>query len=467
MIDDLHEIKKKYGEKMMHLCRELFPTILEQPGLLITIMSNIFYPSRFLYDDIINNSLIDKFKSYIYTLSNIEEPKVNVNKTPKQLLKNAGYTLYECKTYEDLDKFRKYYAKEEELCTFNERRLDKCYVFFAVKNNANRLRRNDYFTPDRQDEYGTSVISIQFTKGEINTLSIKNRYNHSVKNPDATFSNNLDHIIEGLTESFVKKYNLKLDDLDKYDFRIPGYIMAEDHKFYKVNYEISGITYCCDNIIIEGNKIIKKYQQEKERYILLDYFILDLKEKTLKLYDCMLTDSFIDDFKNINKIEVLKDKDNEEKTIIIESQDKEQIIIKLNKYHQIIEYINPNIKEINHAFLWYNKTMKKIELKNLERTKSAFLNSNIDLVELITPNLVEGGSRFLFANSKIEYIELPKLEKLGNASFYFNKSIKRAKITNLNPDCLDVQAFYNHKKITEYLNNRRIKHKKLVRKIEK
>ena len=467
MIDDLHEIKKMYGEKMMHLCRELFPTILERPGLLYTIISSIFSPSRFLFDDIENNNLIDKFKSYIYALSHIEEPKVDVNRTPKQLLKKAGYTLYECNTYEDLDKFRKYYAKEEELCTFNERRLDKCYVFFAVKKNADKLSRNDFFTPNREDEYGTSVISIQFTKGEINTLSIKNRYNHSVKNPDATFGNNLDRIIEGLTESFVKKYKLNLDDTEKFDFTIPGYIMGNDHLFYKTNHEINGNTYCCDNIIISDGNVIKKYHDEKERYIVLDYFILDIKEKTIKLYDKKLTDSFIEEFTNINKIDVIKDNENDEKIIKINIENKEEIIIKINKYNQIIEYINPNIKETNYAFLWYNKAMKKIELINLEKTKSGFLNSNIELEELITPNLIEGGSRFLFANSKIEYIDLPKLENLGNAAFYFNKSIKRAKIPNLNPDCLDVQAFYNHKKIKEYLNIRRIKHKKLVRKIEK
>ncbi len=34
MVDDLKIIKKQFGEAMMHLCREEFPTILEQPGAL-------------------------------------------------------------------------------------------------------------------------------------------------------------------------------------------------------------------------------------------------------------------------------------------------------------------------------------------------------------------------------------------------------------------------------------------------
>ena len=49
MIDDLKIFKKKYSEAMMHLCREMFQTILEEPGLLSKIMLEHFTQSRFLY----------------------------------------------------------------------------------------------------------------------------------------------------------------------------------------------------------------------------------------------------------------------------------------------------------------------------------------------------------------------------------------------------------------------------------
>lgn len=42
-LDDLKQIKKEYGENMAHLCRELFPTILETPGLLIYLFSYIIH----------------------------------------------------------------------------------------------------------------------------------------------------------------------------------------------------------------------------------------------------------------------------------------------------------------------------------------------------------------------------------------------------------------------------------------
>ena len=40
---ELKRIKKLYGENFMHLCRELFPTLLEQEGLLTEIgLSTLF-----------------------------------------------------------------------------------------------------------------------------------------------------------------------------------------------------------------------------------------------------------------------------------------------------------------------------------------------------------------------------------------------------------------------------------------
>ena len=85
------------------------------------------------------------------------------------------------------------------LCSFAIKRLQTHHVFFAVKDNALNLKRSDFINPLREDEYSTSVISIQFTKGFNNRISIKSRYNHSVDNPDATFYNNLENIVPGLT----------------------------------------------------------------------------------------------------------------------------------------------------------------------------------------------------------------------------------------------------------------------------
>ena len=72
-MNDLKIIKKQYGEKMMHLCRDLFPSLLETPGVISKLMLEHFQPSRFLYDDLFHNYAIEEFKNYIYSFVDFEE----------------------------------------------------------------------------------------------------------------------------------------------------------------------------------------------------------------------------------------------------------------------------------------------------------------------------------------------------------------------------------------------------------
>ena len=128
-MNDLIKIKKYYGENMMHLCKNLFPTILEQENLLFSLLDSNFAHSKFLYEDIINNNKEENFKKYIYGLLDIKDEPLEVTKSPKELLEEAGYILYECHTESDIQQFKKYYSKGEELCTFNGGRLNNCHVF--------------------------------------------------------------------------------------------------------------------------------------------------------------------------------------------------------------------------------------------------------------------------------------------------------------------------------------------------
>ena len=76
--NDLINIKDKYGEGMMHLCRKNFSTILETEGLLFELLSSHFAYSRFLYDDIVNNSIEMMFKNFIYSFK-LTLPFYNLN----------------------------------------------------------------------------------------------------------------------------------------------------------------------------------------------------------------------------------------------------------------------------------------------------------------------------------------------------------------------------------------------------
>ncbi len=424
MNDDLKIIKKKYGEKMSHLCRDLFPTILEKKGLLPELLLKHFDVSHELYNDIVNENLINSFKNYIYGLLNVKRIDTKVNKTPKELLLEAGYVLFECHTEEDINKFKKYFKKDEMLCTFNGGRLDSCYVFFAVKQDVDLIKREDFKKPNREDLYGTSVISIQFIKNKTHTLSIKNRYNHTVDNPDATFSNNLDNIIPGLTNAFEKEYGLK-EKHPTDNFEIPNYVLVGG-KYYKYNYELNNIYYCSNNIIIDNFKI-KKY--DKEKYLIIDYFILDLVNKTVDIYDKNLNDSFIKDLKDINKINI--NKINNQKQINIKIKNQELIKITLDRENNIVGYKNNNIKIIKNCFLFYNNKLKNIELNKVKIIGNYFLYHNDTLENILLEEVEIIYNKFLTNNKRITSLNLSKAKIIKNDFLSFNNSLKELELPSL------------------------------------
>ena len=452
MDDDLSLIKKYYGENMMHLCRKLFPTILEKKGLLFHLIDSNFERSRFLYEDIYNQDMIMNFKNFIYGLIDRELEEKITELDPFELMKEVGYTLYKCESYADIQQFKKYYKSGEELCTFRDKRLASDYVFFAVKDNADKLNRDDFKNPDRQDEYGTSVISIQFTKGEVNTLSIKNRYNHTVDFCDSTFSNNLENIIEGLSNSFEKKYGYHINQNGGYGFCLGGYVKANDGKYYKYNYEINNKYYCPNNLIIDNFNLVDKYL-EKEKYIVMDYFILDLVNKKISLYDNSVVDSFIYDLYNISKIEILNDKEKQEKNIDITLDSGKKLFIKLDKTNRIIGYKNDSLRVLKDNFMKKNIYLQKLETPNViaigndvllnnrfleslrfpfaEYVNNNFLARNRILAEIYMPLVIKIGDNFLRYNNAIKEICFQYLLRVGHSFMYCNEVLEKGTFESL------------------------------------
>ena len=458
---ELNRIKKLYGEKFMHLCRSLFPTLLEQEGLLTNVLKSTFATnSRTLYDDIVNSDLEEEFKNYIYSKIDVEKEKPEIigEKTPYQLLDENGYNLYECNSEEEIQSFKKYYKSGEELCTFRGNRLNRCVVFFAVKKDVEEIKREDFNNPKREDEYGTSVMSIQFTKSQNSTVSIKNRYNHTVNNPDATYGNDLDEIAPGLTQSFEKllsERGLTLNSSNIEAFYIPGYVVADDGKYYKYNMEINGNYYCPGNVIIDHGNVIKL---EPEKQELIDYFILDKENKTLSLYDISLgRDSFIDGFKNIDSIEMANNNNSEQKTKTITIKEKSSdkpITIEINKEsNSIIGYTNENLTNLGHNFLGYNeqlsefnvpnvtsigafclannKELKKFEAPNVTCIGTFCLANNKELKKFEAPNLTEIGDNFLGDNKQLSKINVPNVTSIGTFCLANNKELKKFEAPNL------------------------------------
>ncbi len=407
---------------MMHFCRTSFPTILETKGLLSSLLLENFHPSHDLYNDLVYSDKLSAFRRYIYSFSKNNTVMVETTKTAKELMDEAGYILYdECLREEDVQSFKKYYAINEKLCTFKGRRLDDNRVFFAVKKNVSDIKREDFNFPKRQDLYGTSVLSIQFTR-DSNTLSIKNRYNDIVRNPDATFSNDLENIIPGLTKAFEKDYGIVQNDMK--DFSIFNYVKASDGRYYKYNYKIHNIYYCPDNIIID-NGVVKKYDNEK--FIVMDYFILDIANKKISLYDDKINDSFLDLFSNIKSIFIRNV--NNRKLVDICSDTRN--IIVLDNHNNMFSFTNNSITILDDNFLQYNEFLKRIDMTNVIRVGDFFLMFNSDMRILNMGRVEYIGNDFLQFNEVLDNVNLHSLRLVGKNFLYFNTSLESLYVPDL------------------------------------
>ena len=312
------------------------------------------------------------------------------------------------------------------------------YVFFAVKDNVDDIKRKNFKSPQRQDEYGTSVISIQFSRGDVNTLSIKNRYNHTVFNPDATFDNNLDNIISGLTDSFEEYYgfNINHNEIGKLGL---NYVKATDRKYYKYNMEINNVYYCPDNIIIDNGEVIKDFI-DKEKYLVIDNFILNLQNnninsiyngKSITQYGSgIMRDCFPNDLQKFDKINIIKNDDGT-KTIELIKKDKYPVYIKIDKCNNIIGYTNSNLKQIRNNFLMWNKKLKELDIKNVKEIGDDFLATNDKLLSLNLPNTIVIGNRFLVNCANLKTIELEKVKEIGHHFLGWNIDLEYLYAPNL------------------------------------
>lgn len=436
---ELKDIKKKYGETFMHICRDNFASLLETEGLLTQVLDRYFAAnSKSIGDDIINDGKLIDFKDFIYSKVDVEkeEKQILENRTPYQILDEVGYTLIECTSEEEIQEFRKYYDPDEVICTiYNGGRLNSSVVFFAVKKDVENIKRENFEKPQREDEYGTSVLGIQFDKHGICTPHIITRYNHTVNNPNSTFGNDLDRIAPGLTESFAKLLNergLRLYSTNIEEFEFPGYVVASDGKYYKYNIELDGIYFCPGNIIIEDGKV--KKLEKPESQMLIDNFILDLEKKTLRLYDECDEDSFLDAFENIEKIQMKKNPDKEKQTRIITLQIKDSnlpITIEIDRDNNIVGYTNQELKQVGDYFLASNYSLCKLNLPQLTEVGALFLKCNDQLSELSLPQLTKAGREFLYFNKILSELNLPQLTEVGEDFLTCNQQLSELNLPRL------------------------------------
>lgn len=121
--------------------------------------------------------------------------------------KKAGYDTVIFDDKEKIEECKKYYASGEKICTYNNLsgRMNQYHMIVAIKKDIDKIQRSK--NPEREDEYGTSILNIQIAKNGSH-MSIKNRYNHTVKECDSTLNNNLDLLVAGLQAKVLGYYNI-------------------------------------------------------------------------------------------------------------------------------------------------------------------------------------------------------------------------------------------------------------------
>ena len=436
---ELKKIKKIYGEKFKNLCRDMFPVILEQDGKLLSILENNFsHNCNSLYESITKKGLETEFKNLIFEeFGKKREKSEKIEKrSPYEILDEAGYNLYECKTEDDIQSFRKYYARNEVLCTiYNGGRLNTRDCFFAVRKDVDKIERENFTNPQKEDEYSTSVLGIQFTRDARCTVEIISRYNHTVINPNCTLGNNLDRLAPGLSQSFtnlLKERGLNFNNSQiETDFEIPGYTLASDGKYYKYNMEVDGIYYCPNNIII-GNGVPRE-AIPLDRGMVIDNFCIDFKNKEIKLLDNQIADSFVDGLQDIEKMEVEKS-ENDGKVIKVYLNNKEEpVVIGVDKDNQIIKYENQYLQQVvGYVFLTNNTTLTELNLPKLQQVGDFFLSvNNTALTELNLPKLQQVGGYFLWNNTVLKKLNLPELQQVGHGFLTNNTALTELNLPKL------------------------------------
>ncbi len=277
------KIKKQNGEKFAQVIRNFHNGIFEIPEIDVMLR----HAGRDAED-------AEKLLPYLMTLltTNDDAPPPEPQ-NPFDLLEQAGYDAFTADTLEKQNSIKKYFQPGELLCTFNDAsRHEKYHIVHAVKKDVRQIRREDFKGKEkREDEYGTSVISIQMLKSG-GFISIKNRYNHAVNNCDNTFNSNPDNIIEGLSVSLKDHFNVEFTITES---PLPAnfLLVGEQKQIFKYHHEINNVYYGDQAWVQNGEiHVIDKSAGDA----LFDYFRFDNKTKTLIKLDPNYEDSFADDF---------------------------------------------------------------------------------------------------------------------------------------------------------------------------
>lgn len=347
--------------------------------------------------------------------------KYEAKKDPIQLLNEAGYDAFVVQNEKQKNSIEKYFRPNEKLCTFKDPyRHINFYIIHAVKRGAAKIKPSQ--NPEREDEYGTSVISIQIAKSG-GFISIKNRYNHTVNNPDSTFHNNPDNIILGLTNSLQQYFNVKFN-VSVSEVNLPDNYVSINDQLVRYDLELDGILFGSSYYIKNG--ILTKLNTDRETMI--DHMIYNSKDKTIT--SPITNDKTCKLFAGVfNGKQVTKTVDTVKQTTTLQTPNGDRIVT--NNKGQIIELDLPSVTEIDDDFLKFNTSLESANLPNVKKIGNFFLWHNKILKHINLSNVESIGHEFMCFNKELEIISLPKVKTIGNYFLSSNEKLKSINMQNV------------------------------------
>ena len=391
---------------------------------------------------------VEPLMNYLVSLKNVKIEEHAVHQHPLELLSKAGYTAYYADTLEKQNWPKQFYAKGEELCTFHDpNRYKNYHIVVAIKKNVQDIKRENFPHPKREDEYGTSVLQIQMLKSG-GFISIKNRYNHTVENPDNTFNSNPDNIISGLSDALKHHYHV---DFSSQKVHLPENFVLIDSQIVNCNYEINNV-YFSENCYVEDGNI---HEIDKQKELMLDYFILNLQDKSIK-NPSELENGFIAALQEEIKDKKLQITVNEQGNKCLQADGK--TILELD--HGKIKSLHfDNVKKIDDNFLQYNNELSDVSLLQATNIGDNFLYWNKNLSEISLEQVTEIGNSFLHSNEIISKVYLPQVTNIGDDFLCYNGElsvISLPKVTKIGDDflcCNNIIAQISLPKVTDIGEN--------------
>ena len=352
---------------------------------------------------------------------NIKSKLIYSDKNPFRLLDAAGYDSFYVTSFEQQNSIEKYFRDDEKLCTFHDStRFRDNYMIHAIKRGADKIKPAD--NPKREDEYGTSVISIQINK-RTGYLSIKNRYNHTVSCPDATFYNNPDNIIPGLTLSLANYFGVILNFVGT-----PDHFTMLNGKIMKYQHEIHGHLYGVNwwTTRHRVNTINTDYE------IMFDCMVLDLRNGEIRS----------DVFSNSRVFNILQSLfKNGKIQVQINKKNKKQRLLSVNGQHiatledcHIVELTLPGVKKIESDFGYSLLRLREVNLPDTETIEDSFFSKTDSSFTLETVNIPKAkhikGS-FLFGCTRVTTLNAPMVESIGVQALQYNNVLTHLYMPNL------------------------------------